>query len=350
MDNKQIQDYSLSLLEELLKIASPSGREEKMADYVRQSLEKMGYSPETDGAGNVIVRLPGIDASASTCTFAAHMDEIGVVVTHIYDDGTLGVAPSGGLFPSKIGERPLRIIGDKEEITAVLSFGTGHTANFDGNVAWKDVRAITGYSKQQLEERGIRPGSTGVPVSEGRGPFLLGDANDPLLAAWIQDDRLGVVIQLIVLRLLKEKSLQPRHPVTVAFTIHEEGGCHGAKILAHREKPDIFISIDGFPWVPDAGVEVNDRPTCASMDDMSHYDQRLIKNFAEAAQLAGTKLQTMVLSNAYCDASAVYNSGGAPRIGFIGYTRYNSHGFEVSRLSVIPHIVATVLEFMQMSL
>src|SRR5690606_5210911 len=112
---------------------------------------------------------------------------------------------------------PLQIVGDKENITGVISFGSGHTGSFDQGIAWDDVRVLTGFSKTQLLQKGIRPGSTGVPIVEGRGPFLLGDPGDPLVAAWTFDDRAGVIMLLQLLQRLKEYSIQPRRPTIVAF-------------------------------------------------------------------------------------------------------------------------------------
>lgn len=319
-----------------------------MAAAVRQHLDKMGYAHETDGAGNISVRLQGRDPQASPCIVAAHMDEIGVVVTHVDEDGTLHVDRSGALAPFKIGERPLRIIGDHEDITGVISFGSGHTSTFDQGIAWEDVRVITGFSKEQLTEKGIRPGSTGVPLPVGRGPYLIGDSDDPMIAAWTFDDRAGVIMQLQLLQILKEQSIKPPRPTIVGFTIHEEGGCHGAKILSHREKPEIFLAVDGCPWKAHTGVEVNDFPTTWSKDNAAHYDQRLIKVLFQAAQNAGTQCQTAVLTNARSDASAVYDSGAAQRVGILGHCRFNSHGFEVAKLNVFPNVVNTLVELFKM--
>lgn len=134
----------------------------------------------------------------------------------------------------------------------------------------------------------------------------------------------------------------------MAFTVHEEGGCYGAKALAQRERPEVFIAVDGSPWKPRAGIEVSDQPTCWSKDFLIHYDQRLIALLAQAAQSAGTQLQTAVLTNASSDASAVYDCGAAPRVAFTGHTRANSHGFEVAQLNVFPNIVATLFELLKL--
>jgi putative aminopeptidase FrvX len=334
----------LSLLTELLAAPSPSGREEKAAAVVRSHLDRIGYAPETDGAGNVIVRLAGRNPSAPSCILAAHLDEIGIVVTGVEDDGTLCVDRSGKLSPHKIGERPVEILGDTGSVTGILSFGSGHVAPGEKELSWSQARVITGLDRAELAKAGIRPGSTGVPVTEGRGPLLLGSGGNRLVAAWTLDVRAGVVVLLQLLRQLTERSIEPPIPTIIAFTIHEDVGCHGAKVLAQRERPEIFIAVDGCPWTRGTAVEVNDQPAAFSKDLLAHYDQRLIHTFAQAAKNAGTELQTALLSNAFSDASAVYNSGGAQRVGILGHVRYNSHGFEVAKLGVFPKLLNTLLQ------
>jgi putative aminopeptidase FrvX len=280
--------------------------------------------------------------------FAAHLDEIGLVVTHLEDDGTLRVQRSGMLSPHKIGERPVEIMGDVKSITGVLSFGSGHTKAPGEGIAWDDVRVITGLSKEGLKKAGVRLGSTGVPVAEGRGPIVFGDSSNPSLAAWTLDNRAGVALQLQLLETLKAVSLKPPFPTIMAFTVHEEGGCHGAKVLAHREKPEIFIAIDGCPWKPGSGLEVDGRPAAWSKDELAHYDQRLLNTFCLAAKNAGTELQTAVLSSACSDASAVYSSGAAGRVGIIGHPRFNSHGFEVTNLSTFSNLLNTLVSLIKL--
>ncbi|HEX6384593.1 MAG TPA: hypothetical protein VF177_07985, partial [Anaerolineae bacterium] len=80
---------ALSLFNELLAVPAPSGREERLAAIIRDKVKEWGYEPETDGAGNVLVRLDGRSANAPLCCFAAHTDEIGLVVTKVEPDGTL---------------------------------------------------------------------------------------------------------------------------------------------------------------------------------------------------------------------------------------------------------------------
>ena len=223
----------LELFTDLLAVPSPSGREERLARLIYNKLKAWGYAPGMDAAGNVVVRLDGRDPQAPLICIAAHMDEIGMVVTNIGDDGSLSVNRSGGLKPWKHGEGPVTILGDEEDITGVLSMGSTHTkGESDKAIAWDQVRVMTGLSPAQLAAAGIRPGSTAVPVQAGRGPVVFGDPADPMVAAWTFDDRMGCVAQLRLLEILAETGGRAKAPTVILFTVREEEGGFGARDLA----------------------------------------------------------------------------------------------------------------------
>ena len=339
---------ALVLLGELLNVPSPSGREEQVAAIVREKLDGMGYAHETDPAGNVVARVAGRDSDAGAMVLAAHMDEIGMVVQAIDADGSLRVARSGGLYPYKLGEGPVDIVGDAGTVTGVLSMGSTHTADAaTRSVTWDSVRVLTGLSPKQLGEAGVRVGSTAVPTRAARGPVVFGDPADPLVAAWTFDDRMGVVALLRLLESMKEERITPARDTLVAFTVHEEGGCHGAKVLAARERPEIFIAVDGCPMPPGTDLTLDGRPGTWSMDTKVHYDQCLVRGLCDAAREAGTELQVAVLPHAFSDASAVYDAGAAPRVAIVGQVRENSHGYEVARLSVFDRLRDTLVQFVR---
>lgn len=338
---------ALTLFSQLLSVPAPSGREERIARIIRQRLDDLGYAHTTDGAGNVLVHLDGRRADAPLCCYTAHMDEIGMVVTRIEADGTLQVDRSGGLYPWKLGEGPVEIVGDGDEtITGLLSMGSTHSPSAgEKTIRWEDMRVMTGLSPQKLHDAGIRPGSTAVPIRAVRGPVLFGAADDPLVGAWTFDDRMGVVALLRLLEQLRQEKLTPRHPTLVAFTVHEEGGGQGAKVLAQRERPAIFVSVDGCPIPPGAPLALDGRPGIWSKDRLTHYDQRLVRALRAAAQRAGTELQPVVYDGAASDASLVYAAGAVPRVACFGHVRENSHGYEVARLSVFDNMLDTLVEF-----
>lgn len=339
---------AVELLTELLAVPSPSGWESNLAAVVQRKLDGLGYAHEQDAAGNVLVRLAGRDPQAPLCVLASHMDEIGFVVTRIEADGRLRVDRSGGLLPWKLGESPVQILGDRETITGLLSMGSTHGGNQgEKAITWQDVHILTGLSVAQLQAKGVRVGSAGVPLTAGRGPYLFGDENDPLLAAWTLDDRAGVMTLLRLLARLKEEEIQPPVPLIIAFVTSEELGGHGAKQLARQERPEVFVAVDGAPIPAGVPLQLDGRPAIWSKDRLATYDQRLLQQFCQAAEQAGTALQTAVYDGAASDASLLAYAGLAPRIACVGHVRENSHGYEVARLAVFDHLLETLVVFVR---
>jgi putative aminopeptidase FrvX len=330
----------LERLDILLKIPAPSGREAAIASVIRADIEAMGFAVEQDPAGNLLVRFKGTDPKSPSVIMAAHMDEIGMTVTRVEPDGRLKVVNSGGLQPWKIGEHPVDILGDEFSVKGVFSMGSTHGGKASSQQQdWGDVFIVTGLTPEELKAAGVRPGTTAVPVAEGRGPMLLGNEKDPLVAAWTFDDRAGVVTLIRLLEAIRLGNIKPVNRLCVCFTVHEEGGCHGAKITAHREKPDIFVSVDGCPIVDEAVLKLDGRPGIWSMDRLGHYDQRLVAWFIKIAKKAGTELQPVTYIKANSDASAAYDAGAVPRAAFVGHVRQNSHGYEVARLSCFDRVL-----------
>lgn len=315
-----------------------------MAAYLCQKVKSLGWKPEVDSAGNVIVRCHQVEGTEPVI-LAAHMDEIALVVSTIDSEGKLRVKRSGGMAPQKLGERPVEILGENRRITGIVSSGTGHTGGKEKVWSWEDYWIITGLSCEQLNEAGVYPGSPIVPVREGRGPLLLGDPQDPLLAAWTMDDRMGVVTLLRLLESLSKTLPALPRSLIIAFTVHEEGGAHGVKFLCNRERPEMFVAVDGCPIPSDSNLKMDARPAIWSKDTKANYDPRLLKELSQAAAVAGCELQRVVLDNAWSDASDAYACGTVGRIAIIGHPRENSHGFEVARLAVFDNLLRVLEEF-----
>lgn len=342
---RNTSDPNLALFTKLLSVPAPSGYEGQMAAIVCAELDALGYTHTTDGAGNRLVRLAGRKADAPLLCLAAHIDEIGMVVTNVEADGVLRVTRSGGLYPWKQGEGPVEILGDHGSIQGMLSMGSTHTATGNKAIEWSDVRVLTGLSSAELNAAGIRPGAAGVPVRAVCGPVIFGSDADPLVGAWTFDDRMGVVALLRLLAILRETKQQPQRPTLIAFTVGEEVGGLGAKVVAAREQPETFIAIDGCPMPPGSPLKLDGRPGIWAKDRLAPYDQALVRDLCAAGQAAGTELQPVVFDNAASDASLVLAAGLTQRIGCFGHVRENSHGYEVARLAVFENVVKTLVQF-----
>ena len=338
---------AIELFNELL-VPSLSGFEGKVAEVIRKRITKLGYNPIDDPAGNIQVHLVGKDTQAPVFVFAAHMDEIGMVVTRIETDGRLRVTCSGGLYPWKMGEGAVDIFGDGNTIQGVLSMGSTHgqEAEVKAAITWEDVHILTGLTPQELRVVGVRPGSPVLPTRDRRGPVIFGPKNDLLAAAWTFDDRMGCVALIRLLESIKESGIQPHHPTIIAFTTQEEIGGHGAKYLARTVNPEVFVSIDGSPILPNSPLVLDGRPGIWAKDRLAQYDQDLIRAFSIAALEAGTALQPIVFSDNASDASLASYALGIPKIVCIGHVRENSHGYEVARLSVFDNLLNTLTAFL----
>ena len=165
---------TLALFREFLVVPAPPGREERFADLVRLKLDGLGLAHETDGMGNVRVRLSGQRPDGPLVVYAAHMDEIGMVVTQVRPDGTLAVDKSGGLYTWKIGERPVDVMGDEAIVPGVFSLGSIHSRRIQTQPPpdWPQAQIITGLTPEALERAGVRVGSSAVPQAETRGPVI----------------------------------------------------------------------------------------------------------------------------------------------------------------------------------
>ncbi len=338
----------MNLFRELLDVPSPSGREAGIASLVRAKLEGVGLAPETDPAGNVVARIEGADPALPVAMLAAHMDEVGMAVTEVEEGGTLRVQRSGGLYPWKLGETPVVVLGDKENVPGLLGMGSTHVPGAgERRVTWETVRLFTGLTPARLAEAGVGPGTPAVPAREARGPVFLGEGDDPLVGAWTFDDRMGVVNLLRLAAALAAGSLKPRRPLLVAFTVQEEIGGHGARLVAARERPGILVAVDGCPVLPGGRPALDGRPGVWTRDALAPCDPALVAGLCRAAEEAGTAFQKTAYAGARSDASMAFASGMVPRHVTIGHIRDSSHGFEVARLSCFENLYCALRRFVE---
>lgn len=313
---------ALKLLEELVGIPGPPGQERLVREALIKHVDKLGLKHRTDAKGNLLV-----GSEKPRIVVTAHMDEIAMIVRRIEPDGRLAVGPLGGLFPWKLGESPVLVMG-KESITGVLSFGSIHTADKASNVRqadngpidWDMARIITAKPVDELKKVGIRPGTRVVIHPSRRTISQVG----PLVASYFLDDRADVVSWLLAL-----KELKSLDGVLFAATTSEEVGGEGALYLLHEHRPEVCIALELGPNATDSPVELTGQPTVWATDSyasMSADDGDLIAALGEEL---GMKLQFQALTRGGSDASCGATHGLCARPITLGLPIDNSHGLEV---------------------
>ncbi len=336
------------MLDELLGIPAPSGWEDKMAAEIGKRVSALGWMYRKDAAGNVLVDIPGRDPQGPLCCLAAHMDEIGMTVTDIEPDGRLRIDRSGGLYPWKLGEGPVEVFAGDTSIPGLLSFGSTHVPNAgERKVTWDDSSILTGLSAEELAELGMKIGDPVLPVRERRGPFLFGSDELPWVGAWTLDNRMGVIALLQLLEQVRQQKIVPHFPTSVAFTVEEEIGGNGAKFLAQREQPEVFIAVDGCPVPPGAPLKLNGMPGIRTKDRAAIYDPYLLDDICRLAEKAGVGLQPVAYASSASDASLAHSVGAAPCIASVGYVRESSHGYDATPIASFDNLLITLVAFVR---
>ena len=348
MENIGSEHSGVRMLDELLGIPAPSRWEGNMAEEIGRRLSALGWTYRNDAAGNVLVDIPGRNPQGPLCCLAAHMDEIGMTVTNIDPDGRLRIDRSGGLYPWKLGEGPVEVFARDASIPGLLSFGSTHVPNAgERKVTWDDSFILTGLSAEQLAKLGVRIGNPVLPVRERRGPFLFGSEKLPWVGAWTLDNRMGMIALLQLLEDVRRQDIVPHFPTTVAFTVEEEIGGNGAKFLAQREQPEVFIAVDGCPVPPGAPLKLDGRPGIRTKDRAAIYDPYLLEDICRLAEGAGVSLQPVAYASSATDASLAHAIGAAPRIASVGYVRESSHGYDATPIASFDSLLSTLVAFVR---
>jgi putative aminopeptidase FrvX len=230
---------SLAFLKTLLDTPGPSSFEAAPARAWRAEAQRFADSVSADVAGNSFATL---DSKASLrLMFAGHIDEIGIMVTHVDDEGYLSFDGIGGWDQQVFVGQRVVLLGRSGRVTGVVGKKAIHLMDKDERDKvskvedlWIDIGAV---DRAEAESR-IRIGDPGV-LAAGVIEF----PNGRLVSRSI-DNRIGAFVVLEALRLLATD--RPRASVSAVATTREEiaatGG--GARSSASRLEPDVAIVVD----------------------------------------------------------------------------------------------------------
>jgi endoglucanase len=233
-----ISPSSLAFLKRLLDAPAPSGFETAAARTWRAEAETFA-KVSADVAGNSMAEVnPG---GNPTIMLDGHIDEIGVIVQYIDDDGYIYIAPIGGWDPQVLIGQRIRFQGNEGDVLGVVGKKPIHLMKTEDREhaskftdMWVDIGAIN----REEAERRLSVGDPGVIDSRA-----LDFPNDRIVSRSI-DDRIGAFIVLEALRRYAEKPGKAR--VVAAATTQEEIAWHGggALVCAHCINPQVAIVVD----------------------------------------------------------------------------------------------------------
>ncbi|UCE81340.1 MAG: M42 family metallopeptidase [Methanobacteriota archaeon] len=226
------------LLEEMIRIPGVSGYEDSIRRYIREKVEEMGLSVNEDNIGNL---LATVGSKGPHIVFIAHMDELGLVVTNIEEDGSLRIRKVGGIDDRTLVGRVVEIATRKGKVSGVLGLKPPHlmTENDERKkvINWEDVRVDVGTrSRKETEALGIR--TLDAMVFKKDIEYIRGE----VMCARGIDDRAGCAILIDLLKRVRGKKLAAR--LTFVWSVQEEIGLRGAKVIGFQLQPDYVFAVD----------------------------------------------------------------------------------------------------------
>ena len=211
------------MLERLINISAPSAREHTLREYIAKELEPVA-EVSTDPMGNLIAHIPG---DGKKLLLAAHMDEIGLMITFVDEKGFLRFAPIGGITAPGICYHRIVLPSGRE---GVISFPQNIKPE---SLKLSDMFIDIGATDSKDAEKYVSVGDMATFQSHYY-------EDETRIVSGKLDDRLGCMLLLE----LAKKVKNPTCDLYLAFTVQEEIGLRGAAPATFGIEPYMAIALD----------------------------------------------------------------------------------------------------------
>jgi tetrahedral aminopeptidase len=334
----QIGSSQIELLERLSNACAVSGDEGEVRKIVVEQLEDILKDREgeikTDALGNVLVRIPGRSQEEKLkVMIAAHMDEIGFMITNDEEKGIFRFELVGGIDVRMLPGKPVWV--GRSKTPGVIGAKPVHLTSPEerqSTISLDTLRIDTG------------PGSNGIKVGDRATFATTFKVIGPSLRGKALDDRIGVATLIELAR-----SAPDNIDLLAAFTVQEEVGLRGAGVAAYAFNPDLAIALDSTPaydlplwedWNTDRTENVfyNTRlgagPAIYISDSSTLSDPRLIRHLANTADKHAIPYQFRQPGGGGTDAGSIHKKrAGIPSISVSVPGRYHHSAAAICRTS-----------------
>jgi tetrahedral aminopeptidase len=292
---------NISLLKSICEIAGAPGFEQRIRNLVIDELKGLADSVTVDNMGNVTAFKKGKDSSKKVM-LAAHMDEIGFIITHIDDSGFLRFHTLGGFDPKTLTAQRV-IVHGKKDLIGVMGSKPIHVMTPEERnkvPQTTDFFIDLGLPREEV----IKYVEVGTPVTRQRELIEMGEC----VNCKSIDNRVAVFILLEMLRQIKS----PTYDLYAVFTVQEEVGIRGASVATQAIQPDFGFCIDttiafDVPGAPahEKVTELGKGAAIKIMDSRTICDYRMVQYMKEQADKNTIKWQPELLTAGGTDTSAI---------------------------------------------
>lgn len=325
------------LIKSLVETTGPSGYEKKVRQLVQAEIQDYADEVRVDPLGNLIARKGKATTQSSDrgkrIMLSAHMDEIGIIVTHVDKNGFVRFTNIGGVYPRNcVGGRVQFLNGTQ------------------GVIGQENAGA---YEALPLDQMYIDVGAT----SPKDCPVKIGDLaafDRPFsemgnrLVSKAMDDRIGVAVGIETIKRLKRTP----HEVYFVFSVQEEVGLRGATTSAFGVDPDIGLAIDvtasgDTPKGLKMEMTLGKGPAIKVRDGGMISDPRIVKWMVSGADRADLPYQLEILERGTTDARAIQIARAGVPSGCLSIPcRYVHSPSEMVDLSDVENGVALLVELL----
>ncbi|HTX54031.1 MAG TPA: M20/M25/M40 family metallo-hydrolase [Candidatus Baltobacteraceae bacterium] len=231
-------------LQSLVVIPATSGFEQGIASRLLDEMRPLADRVEVDPFGNVYGTIEG--AGGPRVLLPAHSDSVGMIVSHIEENGYVRFDTVGSVPPNLAYAQRVLIMTPRGACTGVVGSKPGHIAFRDAplgtsvpptDALFIDVGASSCEAAQRM---GIEPGQQ---VTWDRELAWLGDGSAGLVTGRSLDDKTGCLVLLEAMRAIRQSG-RPHATLIFVGAVQEEIGLRGATQAANRVRPDLCIGVD----------------------------------------------------------------------------------------------------------
>lgn len=296
------------LLEELCLADGVSGDEAAVRELITEKIKDF-CEFSVDNLGNLICFRKGKKRAAKKIMVAAHMDEVGFILTSVKSDGTLSFAPVGGIDPSVVVGRQVKV--GKNKLSGTVGSAAIHNLSKDEREKAPEFSKLyidIGAADKCDAEKYVKPGDCVYFDSE----FI--EFGENRIKSKAIDDRAGCALMI---RMILE---EPEYDTYFVFNVQEEIGLRGAMVSAFSVQPDIAVVLEATTAADIDGVSGEKKvcsfgggPVVSFMDRSTVYDKELYRLAFEIADENGIPCQTKTMIAGGNDSGAIHISGKGVR-------------------------------------
>jgi endoglucanase len=289
------------LIQKLVETPAPSGYEAKVRELIRAEITPLVDEIRVDALGNLIARKGQSSPQGMKVMLSAHMDEIGLIVTHVDENGFARFTTMGGVRAHSLPGGRVRFMNG---VMGVI--GKQHHSESDGS-AFEDLFIDVGAKNRK--DCPVRIGD----VAAFERPFT--DLGNRLIAKSM-DDRIGVAVLIETLRQLDSTP----HEIYCVFSVQEEVGLRGATTAAFGIDPHLGLAVDvtltgDTPKDMKMDVSLGKGPAVKVRDGGMLTDPRVVGWMARTAEASRLPYQLEILEGGTTDARAIQVSRAGVPVG-----------------------------------